>query len=86
MAKKYSLVYPAPRVGVGTTRSELVSILRMLGKRLGFVCPEDWYSLEYNDLDIFVGLRARAGNPIRAARTVHPELNPLEFLCRSPSC
>lgn len=74
------LRYPAPTaIRSDASYSELKLVLRKLGDVLGFSCPEDWYRLTIVDLDRVQGLRAAVKNPIRAARIVHRDLNPLLF-------
>lgn len=62
-----------------TTLTDAKIILRRLGKSLGYLCPEDWYALRHMDIERVQGLTLIVGNPIRAARMIHPDLNPLRF-------
>lgn len=74
------LKYPSPtEIAPDATWSELKIVLRRLGEELGYACPEDWYQLRMEDLDRIQGLRARVQNPVRAARILHRDLNPLLF-------
>ncbi len=78
------LHYPLPKsVAPDIGRHQLKIVLQHLGRELGYVCPEDWYTLSIEDLDRIHGLAAVVRNPIRAGRIVHPDLNPLLFECRN---
>ncbi len=80
------LHYPEPAsVSAEISRHDLRLLLSRLGSRLGYGCPEDWYSLQVADLKVMPGLLAVVQNPIRAGRIVHPDLNPLLFECRKHS-
>lgn len=80
------LRYPTPtQILPDVTRTELKIVLRRLGSDLGFVCPEDWYRLQMEDLDQITGLRELVQNPIHAARILHRDLNPLLFEYRMRS-
>jgi hypothetical protein len=62
-----------------TTLTDAKIILRRLGKTLGYQCPEDWYALRQADIARVKGLSTIVGNPIKAGRLIHPDLNPLLF-------
>ena len=80
------LKYPIPKkVDPSINRRDLKILLRRLGDRLGYACPEDWYELTTENLESVEGLLAVVRNPIHAGRIVHPELNPLLFEHRKRS-
>ena len=80
------LHYPLPAtVDPEVPRDRLKLVLKLLGRDLGYACPEDWYTLTPGDLERIEGLLKAVGNPIRAGRIVHPDLNPLRFECRARS-
>lgn len=79
------LHYPVPQtIDAEAPRSKVIAVLKTLGRHLGYKCPEDWYDLSLENLATVDGLVERIENPIRAARLVHPELNPLLFQHRKP--
>lgn len=74
------LHYPLPTsISLDIERDQLKIVLRHLGRHLGYACPEDWYTLQIEDLVRIKGLLDVVKNPIRAGRIVHPDLNPLLF-------
>lgn len=74
------LRYPLPSsIEPSISPSELKTVLKLLGRELGYACPEDWYALTMDDLARIRGLVTVVENPIRAGRIVHPDLNPLLF-------
>lgn len=80
------LRYPLPTsVERDISRDQLKIVLKILGRELGYACPEDWYTLRVSDLQRIEGLVAAVENPIRAGRIVHPDLNPLLFEHRTQS-
>ena len=80
------LKYPIPKkVDPNISRHDLKILLRRLGERLGYACPDDWYELTMEDLEAIEGLLAVVKNPVHAGRIIHPELNPLLFTHRKRS-
>ncbi len=80
------LHYPLPtEVEHDISRDKLKTVLRLLGRELGYACPEDWYTLTMEDLARIRGLANVVENPIRAGRIVHSDLNPLLFEHRTRS-
>jgi hypothetical protein len=80
------LHYPLPSsIERDVSRDKLKVVLRLLGRELGYACPEDWYTLKMEDLARIAGLSDIVENPIRAGRIVHPDLNPLLFEYRTRS-
>ena len=80
------LHYPLPSsIERDVSRDKLKVVLRLLGRELGYACPEDWYTLTTEDLARIDGLLDLVENPIRAGRIVHPDLNPLLFEHRTRS-